>query len=252
MQYAPSSRSLQVFIRERSSERPHSERTAQIVVSPRRVLALQAQIIALLAIASTAAGTALYFSSWPEESFGYQMVRMFWLDAEHNIPTLYQCVAMLAASALFAVIGSRYRTLGKAAAPWFVLAGAFAFFAIDEASRIHETVGLAFGTSFGASWTYFYIPVGLALLVYFIPFLRRLPARIAGLLVLSGALLVGGAVGVEIVGQLYAGAFSKETPIYAGLATVEEVLEMLGVAVLNYTLLEHIRTLSFRPSAATP
>lgn len=252
MHYAPSRRTLQLSVEERSAGKPSSERSAQLVLSPRRVLSFQIQMIAVLAIASTLAGTALYFSGWQEETFGFEMVRMFWLDSEHNIPTLYQCVAMFSASVLFAVIGGRYRSRGEPAAPWYVLAFAFAFFAVDEASRVHETVGLAFGTSFGASWTYFYIPVGVALLVYFVPFLRRLPIRIARLFVLSGAMVVGGGVGVEIVGQLYAEAYSKETPIYAALATLEEVLEMLGVAVLNFTLLEHIRTSTFRPSASAP
>ena len=59
-------------------------------------------------------------------------------------------------------------------------------------------------------------------------------------LLAAAALYLGGAAGVESAGQLYAAVAGKATPLYAALATIEEILEMAGVAVLVYALLEHL------------
>jgi hypothetical protein len=86
-----------------------------------------------------------------------------------------------------------------------------------------------------------------------IPFLFRLPARFRLLFIVSGAVYVGGGIGVEIVSQLYADASGKWDPIYAALATLEETLEMLGVALLIYALLQRLATFSMsvpRPRTA--
>jgi hypothetical protein len=218
-----------------------------LTIDPRHVLRVLIGIIAALAFASTTAGTMLYLFRWPEESFGYEMVKLFWLDTEHNIPTLYQCAVMFAASGLFFLLGQKYRRERIApAAGWYALAAAFTFLAWDEGAQIHETVGIHFGTSYGGSWLYFYAPAAAAFAAMLVPFLLRLPSRTRYLLIASGATFVAGAVVVEFFGQLYADAYGRTRPIYAGLATVEEVLEMLGVALLIYTLLEHLGALPRR------
>ena len=68
-------------------------------------------------------------------------------------------------------------------------------------------------------------------------------------MILSGAIFVGGAVGFEALGglrrtvlenQFLASALaSQPDPIYMALTTVEELLEMLGIALFVYTLLRH-------------
>ena len=69
-----------------------------------------------------------------------------------------------------------------------------------------------------------------------------MPARECCFL-LSAVLYVGGAAGVESLSQLYAGIAGKSTPLYVVLATLEEALEMAGIALLIYALLEHLRGL---------
>lgn len=210
-------------------------------IDPRLIFYVLLVIIAALAGLSTAAGALLHVFAWPEESFGYEVVKLFWLDSEHNIPTLYQCSVMFAASVLFVLVGKRYRRVRLGSAmPWYALAIGFTFLAWDEGAQIHETIGIHFGTSFHGSWLYFYVPAAAALFALLVPFLLRLPARTRWLLIASGAFYGGGAIGVELISQLYAGADSRTSPIYAGLATLEEVLEMFGVALLIFTLLDHL------------
>lgn len=235
----------------RSTRAPAAIRPAEVTVlavDSWQVLKILVSIIAALTVASTVAALSLWLFEWPEGSFGYALVELFWLDTEQNIPTLYQCSALFAASVLSILVGRRSSRAGAIHGPWwYALAGLFAFLGIDEGAQLHESVGdvikAASDTTFGASWSLIYVPVALAVLAALVPFLLRLPARTRWLLVLSGAVYVGGSVAVEIAGQVHAGFFGQTNPVYAGLATIEEVLEMLGVALLIFTLLEHLRTL---------
>ncbi len=63
-------------------------------------------------------------------------------------------------------------------------------------------------------------------------------------MVLSGAIFVGGAVGFEALGGLYLESsgeeFSSEPDIiYFIISTIEEALEMLGIALFIFTLLRY-------------
>jgi hypothetical protein len=166
---------------------------------------------------------------------------MFWLDSERNLPTLYQSLTLgLAATLMFVVARVSPRLPSVDRARWKVLGGVVAFLALDEILRFHETIGDTSSFSFGAVGLAIYVPVVALLGLWWLPFLCRLDGRLRGLLLTAAALYVGGAAGVESVSQLYAGGAGKTTPLYAAFATVEEILEMAGIAVLVYALLEHL------------
>jgi hypothetical protein len=59
-------------------------------------------------------------------------------------------------------------------------------------------------------------------------------------MVLAGLVFVGGAVGLEALGGWYVDRFGREEPGYGLLVTVEELLEMLGVAAFIYAVLRHL------------
>ena len=63
----------------------------------------------------------------------------------------------------------------------------------------------------------------------------------------AAILYVGGAAGIETLSQLHAGVAGKATPMYVALATLEEIFEMAGIAVLVYALLDHLRQLQEAP-----
>ncbi len=81
--------------------------------------------------------------------------------------------------------------------------------------------------------------IGLLLVVY-VPFLRSLPRRTFRLMLLSGAIYVGGAIGMEMVGGY---AWDRHpvrgVPIIAIMA-LEETLEMVGLAIFAYALLDYV------------
>jgi hypothetical protein len=213
-------------------------------VDPRRLLVRMAFVIALLVLGSTVAVGALAYFRWSEGSLGHEMVKLFWLDTEQNLPTLYQFIALASASVLMFHI-SEQPGLGVLSdrKRWQVLGGTFAFLAIDEVARIHETVGDTSSFNFGAAGLLIYVPVVLGLALWWLPLYLRLDRRSRVLLLLSALLYVGGAAGVESLSQWYEGTWGKATPLYVVLATIEEALEMLGIAVLIYALLEYLRGL---------
>ncbi|HSG64421.1 MAG TPA: hypothetical protein VLD39_05450 [Gammaproteobacteria bacterium] len=218
--------------------------SATIRLDSRRVLGALLATIAVLVTMSTVAGCALYYFDWREESLGFRLVRLVWLDAEYNIPTMYQVSAMFVAAMLFALIGQRQKQAGVAdTSRWSGLSIVMLFLGFDEGARIHELLGEILNVRFGASWTFLYVPAALLLLVWLMRFLLGLPARLLSLLLVSGTVYVTGAVGIEIASQVYAGAFGKWDAVYAGFATLEEALEMLGIALLIFALLEHLEGL---------
>jgi hypothetical protein len=70
--------------------------------------------------------------------------------------------------------------------------------------------------------------------------LVKLPRRTAVRLVIAGGLYVGGALICEMAGSFLADLHGGETLAYALMYTMEETLEMLGVAYLIFTLLSHL------------
>ena len=74
----------------------------------------------------------------------------------------------------------------------------------------------------------------------YLPFLWALPARTRWLFILSGAIYIGGAVGVEWATIWYEENDQLNTLAYNLWNAVEESMEMTGVILFIYALLGHI------------
>jgi hypothetical protein len=122
----------------------------------------------------------------------------------------------------------------------------FVCLSIDEACSIHELISYAlqkkhqFHGLLHFAWVIpgllFAAVVGLS----YVRFLLRLPRRTALLFVISGAIYVGGAVGMEMVGGAYADRHGEENFTYQFLGDIEETMEMLGIGIFAVTLLGHL------------
>ena len=82
------------------------------------------------------------------------------------------------------------------------------------------------------------VMIGLAV---YLPFLVRLPRKTCCSMLIAGALFLGGAMGVELVGGRYASLYGIETLAYQFIILTEEVMEMLGVTLFICTLLAYIQ-----------
>jgi hypothetical protein len=223
---------------------------------PRTVAA--ALIFAMIVLVVLHAGAFLFSLSFAGEGewlykFEKLFSRLFRLDREMNLPTLFSTMLLLGAAFLLFCLGSR-----QSASPpeerryWLGLGAVFVFLAVDEFVKIHEIfinpVRIALDTE-GALRIAWVIPYGIATVVlglFYARFWWGLPPRARWLFLLAAGLYVGGAVGFEMVGSAYID--SQGYPygsddvyrdrVYFALISVEEIGEMLGMIVFIYILLE--------------
>jgi hypothetical protein len=77
-------------------------------------------------------------------------------------------------------------------------------------------------------------------LAVFARFLVALPARTRTAMLLAGAVFVAGAAGMELVGRELFNPFDPDATYLAAVG-VEELLEKVGVIILAWALLTHLR-----------
>jgi hypothetical protein len=215
-------------------------------ISPWRVARLLALVVAVLTLLSVSARLAvLFLPDFPLRDF---IARLFDLDQEMNVPTVYSALAILACSGLLAVI-ARSQRLARSARhgrPWWLLSLIFLGLAFDELLGLHEelTDRIDLGrfsrfTSF--SWVVVGAGFVVVLAVAFGRFLIALPATTRRLFLQAGVLFVGGSLGMEVLGGHYGGPGRQDSLAYVVVAHVEEVLEMAGIVVFVYALLAYLR-----------
>jgi len=181
--------------------------------------------------------------------------RLFYLldsGQESTIPTFYSVVLWLFCAGLLALIALGERDGGRRdTRRWAALAGLFVFLSLDEAASLHEqliglsraVVGKLAIDHEGLFYHAWVVPVGilvLMLFVLYIPFFRRLPRSTALWMLFSGALFVGGALGFEMIGGVVVTWDRNNDALRLGVETVEELLEMLGLAGFAYALLSYL------------
>jgi len=77
-------------------------------------------------------------------------------------------------------------------------------------------------------------------IISYLRFMLRLPERIMILFLVSGAIFIAGALGIEIIGGRHVELYGRYTLTYSFIYTCEEFLEMLGIVTFVYTLLLYI------------
>jgi hypothetical protein len=184
-----------------------------------------------------------------EDSFGF--VRLFYVDAEANIPTFYSALAWLLCGLTSGIICMIQQNIEqpnlKFTRHWKWLAFLFIYLAIDEMTVIHEGYIDPLRSLLNASGLFYFTWVVLGMFWFVIiaascvRLLKHLPAKIRNLLILAGAIFMTGAVGVEMIGGWYTEIHGHQADmLYAIVATLEEALEMLGVLTLLYALLSYL------------
>jgi len=168
------------------------------------------------------------------------------LDSERNPGAFFSFLLLLMAGILLAMIAAHERQLGSRWwRHWAVLAALFVLLAYDEAAGLHEQLNepLAASLSTGGLFLWAWVIPGLIFVsvvgAAYLPFLRALPPVFRNLFLLSGALFVGGALGVEMLGALYFEG-SGRTRIYTLITTMEETLEMAGSLLFIYSLMKYL------------
>ncbi len=181
-----------------------------------------------------------------DSSLSKAVYLFFNIGADQNLPTLFATTQWLLASAVSWNIAFNLSENKKHFRGWFAIALISLFIAADEYLMLHEmTVEpvRALVPDYSFLWFAWVIPYGILTLVLaaiLCSFIFSLPRRTIMLLFIAGITFVTGAMGFEMLGAVQVANDNDASITYAAFYTCEEVLEMIGVSIFNYTLLDYI------------
>lgn len=174
---------------------------------------------------------------------------LFNVDHERNITTLFSVFLLLCSAVLLAAITLiKKQLLDTERSRWAILTCGFLCMAIDEAWSFHEMMiepirGLLGYNNLGIFFFAWIIPAMAGVLIlalFFLGFLLRLPSSTRRFFLGAGAIYLGGAIGVEMIGGYYAEVHGFDNLEYQLIAHAEESLEMAGIIVFIYALLRYL------------
>ena len=176
--------------------------------------------------------------------------RFFDFELDSNITTWYSSITLFISSLLLGLIAIiKKRTKDNFALHWKFLAIIFAFLSLDEVAMLHEHSGKLLEVLFPVTkfdgflyfqWVLIGIPVTLVIALAYCKFIMHLPAKTRNLVLLAGALYVGGALGLEILAGHQQTVDMPSNILYELFTTIEELWEKLGVMVFIYALLSYM------------
>lgn len=214
----------------------------RITLSPQKIFFFLLLVIFFLAAGHAAGLVSEHVYGHPSV---YGLVPLFEFGGERNLISTYSAAALLFASLLLAAISRTHRATGGNFKAWLMLSLIFLFLSIDEYVEIHEHLVGPVRETFGATGYLYYawvIPYFFGLLAFvasYARFLLHLPRETALLFIISGTVFVLGAVGMELLGghEHYVHGLGNTL---TALVFIEELLEMLGIALFNFALLRYI------------
>lgn len=214
-----------------------------LTLRPRRLARILLLIVLGLTVASLAS-QLVQRAAGPGKHF--VLADFFSVDQENNLPTWYQSVTLLTCAALLGIVaGLRRQAFDPFARHWAVLTAVFAYLSLDEMASIHERIfnplrhALCAHIQSGAlhfGWLPFGAVCALSIGLASARFLFHLPPVTRRWFLLAGSLYVGGAVGMEWLGDLAAACWGARSLPYLLTATLEEAGEMLGIVAFVYAL----------------
>ncbi len=216
------------------------------------------RILCLVAVALTVVGAfanvVIYqLASSPDADIARVMSR-FDLGHEPSLPAWFSSVILLLNGAVLLLIGRAKKLKAEPfVIHWLALGIIFVALSIDEAVMFHEMIdkAISFAVTTSGFMLFPWVVVGggfaLAVFAAYLRFLFHLPERFAILFVASGALYVGGAVGMEVIAAGVIDAFGVESIYHTVVQTIEESLEMAGAILFFHALTEYWAATYGRP-----
>jgi hypothetical protein len=219
---------------------------AEFSISPRTFC----QILVIAVLCLTLAGSALQFFKYIlGHDYVLGLLPLFDLGADISIPSWYASATLLLCSILLAIIFHvKRRDKDQFSLHWGVLSLIFLYLSVDEAARIHETIGdtlrLKFtGTTHGLvhfTWVIYGAAFVLVVGASYIKFLAHLPVKVRRLFIFAGFIYVGGALGMDMVNGRYADLYGSQNFTYEMMTVAEECLEMTGIVIFIYALMSYM------------
>ena len=179
---------------------------------------------------------------------------MFLMDLEYNAPTWFSTVLLMTASLVLA--GTAQSPIGELhRRTWTGLSLLFVALSMDEAVSIHEKL-IPIGRELGMSgWlSHSWVVAGAALVVVvfllILPMLRSLPKPTLTVFLVAAGLYLSGVLVVEAFGGRYAETHGYTNFHYYLITTLEEGLELAGIATFIWGLLSYQERAAAQPGSA--
>ncbi len=217
----------------------------KIKISPKSFVNKLLVIILFLGIANLLAQVLMFNGA------GYParvVFRLFDLNTEANIPTLFSTLLLLFCFALLLFIHYTLPHITRPGWHWYSMSMVFLYLAIDENTSLHEGFIVVFRETFNLKGYFYYawiIPYSLIFLgisLFFIPFFRKLPRLVMINFSIAALIYLGGAIGMEMIGGRHDYLYGRSKATYALYYSLEETLEMLGLTIFIGSLLQYIVT----------
>jgi len=176
------------------------------------------------------------------------LITLFNSAAEGNLPTYYSSVLLLIAALLLLVVTLTERTIkSRFVSYWAFLTFGFIYLSMDEMLVLHESISqfIRAVTDYSGEgvlsspWVILGAITVTVIFMMFFKFIIHLDRKTKYLFLLAGALYVGGAIGFEIIENLYADSHGQDL-VYSMMQNLEEGMEMAGIIVFIYGLLKYI------------
>ena len=215
----------------------------KIAVSSRTVIRYLLAGVVFFTIVSTGIQICKYVFDYRDE-----WMDLFNLDRELNFPTWYSALMLASCAILLKIIAIGKKQQGdRYTKDWQLLSVIFCWMAIDEVVSIHEILIIPeVSEALNLPWflhSMWVIP-GIVFVAWFAKryskFVRHLPSDSKRHFIIAGCTYVGGALIMEMLGSYFAESIGQQHIVYALIATVEELLETIGVVLFIRALLHYL------------
>lgn len=207
------------------------------IAALRRLLAIA---ISLLVVLGLGVEVAHHVLGWEDP---YDLVDYLSLSYEANLPTWAIVVLLFATGLLLALVAaSRRFEKARFAGHWWALAITFFYISLDELVQLHESLGKLFALDgvLHFSWV---VPAAVLLAVWvaaFVPFVRHLPESTRRRFLIAGGIYVLGALVLELPLGWWTDLHGNHNAGYALIDWAEETLELVGMSVFFYSLVQYV------------
>lgn len=184
------------------------------------------------------------------------IIKFFDFNLENNFPTWFSVLILaFAAVLLFIIYAYKKKNNIKGAFYWLVLGLIFIFLSLDESVQIHEEVarivrpGVENKDASGLLYWAWVVPYSVFVIVvvgFFLRFVLSLPTHTRNLFFLSGFMFVSGALGLEFLEGYFFKLYGLDHIYNRILYFIEELLEMGGVTLFIYALLDYMAAYKIR------
>ncbi len=219
----------------------------KISIYPIKISILLELVVILTVLLSLSVQILFYVAGSAKAGWWLPLVNV---DKELSIPSLLSVMQFYILAFLLAMIGGIKKQVND---PyhwyWSILAALSIIFSFDEGASIHELATQPLQRLFGQNlpgylhfaWVIPAAILVLAILAFFLKFFFSLPRRTQILFIISVFVYLSGVLGMEMISANYAEINGIKNIVYNIFVTLEETLEMTGMVIAIYALLDYVQ-----------